>query len=82
MSQKEEEKLGKRSLKNNPKNKNPENSKNNKGNIKTEERLNHQDQQTEYNQNQPIEVNDINPQVNIESSPALYSRDQMLPSPI
>ena len=51
MSQKEEEKLGKRTLKNNPKNKNPENSKNTEGNIKKEEHLNHQDQQIEYNQN-------------------------------
>ena len=80
MSQKEEEKKGKRTIKNNPKNKNPETS--SEGNIKTEEHLHHQDKQTEYNQNNPIEVNTMNPQVTIETSPALYSRDQMLASPI
>ena len=80
MSQKEEEKKGKRTIKNNPKNKNPETS--SEGNIKTEEHLHHQDKQTEYNQNNPIEVNTMNPQVTIGTSPALYSRDQMLSSPI
>ena len=80
MSQKEEEKKGKRTIKNNPKNKNPET--NSEGNIKTEEHLHHQDKQTEYNQNVPIEVNTINPQVTIETFPALYTRDQMLASPI
>ena len=80
MSQKEEEKKGKRTIKNNPKNKNPETI--SEENIKTEDRLHHQDQQTEYNQNVPIEVNTINPQVTIETFPALYTRDQMLASPI
>ena len=80
MSQKEEVKKGKRTIKNNPRNKNPET--NSERNIKTEEHLHHQDKQTEYNQNNPIEVNTMNPQVTVETSPALYSKDQMLSSAI
>ena len=51
--------------------------------MKTEDRLNHQDEQTkDNNQNNQLGVNNINPQINIESSPAIYTRDQMLSSPI
>ena len=50
--------------------------------MKTEDRLNHQDEQTKDNiQNNQLRVNNINPQINIESSPAIYTRDQMLSSP-
>ena len=82
MSQKEEEKKGKRTLKNNPLNKNPENFKNTNENLKTEDRLNHQDNQAEDNKNIQAEVYNIKHQVNIESSAAVSSRDQMLASPI
>ena len=79
MSQKEEDKKVKRTIKNSPLNQNPQNFQNSDEIMKTEDRLNHQDDQTkDNNQNNQLEVNNINPQVNIDSSQAIYTRDQML----
>ena len=83
MSQKEEDKKVKRTIKNTPLNQNPQNFQNSDEIMKIEDRLNHQDDQTkDNNQNNQIEVNNINPQVNIDSSQAIYTRDQMLASSI
>ena len=83
MSQKEEDKKAKRTIKNTPLNQNPQNFQNRDEIMKTEDRLNHQDEQTkDNNQNNQQEVNNINPQINKVSSPAIYTRDQMLASPI
>ena len=76
MSQKEEDKKAKKTIKNTPLNQNPQNFQNRDEIMKTEDRLNHQDEQTkDNNQNNQLGVNNINPQINIESSPAIYTRD-------
>ena len=83
MSQKEEDKKVKRTIKNSPLNQNPQNFQKSDEIMKTEDRFNHQDDQTkDNNQNNQLGVNNINPQINIESSPAIYTRDQMPASPI